>query len=251
MEHVLQTIRSRRVNYEALPFFAHLRDDALTPEQRLAFYPCMAHFILSFGDLNSMILRSEPTTDPIQKLVNGHTYEDDHHWPWYLEDLSKLGFDTKMAVSEMLRFLFSDATRTNRQLFYELSALILPATSVERLIIIEAIEETGNVLFTLMAKLASTLEKERGVTLRYCGDFHLNHETGHTMLAADGAVKALKLDSPTAARATLLVDRVFELFTAWTYELLSFSRQGDSRFCRIAKICQPDTVEAALNSASG
>lgn len=46
----------------------------------------MASFILSFGDLNRFVLRVEPTDDPCQEMINKHTYEDDHHWPWYLED---------------------------------------------------------------------------------------------------------------------------------------------------------------------
>ncbi len=58
----------------------------------------MAPFILAFSDLNRFVLRDEPSNDPHQRLVNEHTHEDDHHWPWYLEDLTKLGFDRSSHV---------------------------------------------------------------------------------------------------------------------------------------------------------
>jgi hypothetical protein len=30
----------------------------------------------------------EPTTNTYQEQVNLHTYEDERHWPWYLEDFN-------------------------------------------------------------------------------------------------------------------------------------------------------------------
>ncbi len=49
--------------------------------------------------------------------------------------------------------------------------------------IIEAIEETGNVLFALTADLASRIEHDEHITLRYLGHFHFDLETGHAMNA--------------------------------------------------------------------
>ena|ERR1700754_2423250 len=36
--------------------------------------------------------------------------EDDHHWPWYLEDFVKLGHDSPRPPSELMRALYSEAT---------------------------------------------------------------------------------------------------------------------------------------------
>jgi hypothetical protein len=83
MKAVLRHILRLKRDYANLPFFEHLRNRALSPEERLSFFPCMAPFILSFGDLNRYVLRVEPTDDPHQAMINAHTHEDDHHWPWY------------------------------------------------------------------------------------------------------------------------------------------------------------------------
>ena len=106
--------------YLTLP---HRKGHALwvTPRQRLAFLPCMAPFILAFGDLNRYVLRDEPTGDPYQAMVNAHSREDDHHWPWYLEDFSKLGHDSPQAPSDTLRFHYSDSTAVKRRLALRLA----------------------------------------------------------------------------------------------------------------------------------
>jgi hypothetical protein len=169
MKPILEKIAEHKQAYAKLPLFLYMRDASLTEEARLAFYPCMAHFILSFGDINKYMLREEPTTDRYQQRVNIHTYEDDRHWPWYLEDFAKLGFDRLCTPSAWMRFLWSEETRQNRILTYRLAALIDRASAIERIAIIEAIEETGNVLFGTMLDLATAIERRRGIELRYCG----------------------------------------------------------------------------------
>ena len=171
MKTVLKHIFQHKRAYAQLPFFDFLRDDDLSPRERLAFFPCMASFILSFGDLNRLVLRVEPTDDPWQKMINAHTYEDDHHWPWYLEDFTKLGHDdVKRPPGDTLRFLYSDATIQNRLLAHRLAHLVWGAEPVVRLAIIEAIEETGQVLFALTSSIAAQYQHDTGTELRYCGD---------------------------------------------------------------------------------
>jgi hypothetical protein len=84
-----------------------------------------------------------------------------------------------MQPTELMRFLWSDEARQNRLLMYRLATLTDGASGVERIAIIEAIEETGNVLFSEILPLARTLEARLGVELRYCGDHHFNLESGH------------------------------------------------------------------------
>jgi hypothetical protein len=210
--------------YEKLPLFQFLRDDAMTPRERLGFYPCMAPFILAFGDLNKYVLRDERSSDPYQCLVNAHTHEDDHHWPWYLEDYSTLGFDALQPMTDALRFLYSDETKVNRMLSAKLAHLIFGATPLERLVIIEAIEETGNVLFSLTVALARRIEREQRVTLRYLGDFHFALESGHAVNGLDHReLAAIALDEAQRARCLELVAQVFKCFEEWTNELLAFA----------------------------
>jgi hypothetical protein len=224
MKAVLQHILRAKREYARLPFFEFLRDETLPARDRLAFFPCMAPFIMSFGDLNRHVLRVEPSDDPHQRLINDHTYEDDHHWPWYLEDLVKLGHDDKAATSDTLRFLFSDATVCNRLLSHRLSHLIWNASPRVRLAIIEAMEETGNVLFALTSKLAAEVERETGVELRYLGEFHFQLESGHAMNNDHAALALIELDAVTRAEAIDRADIVFEWFAGWTNELLRFAR---------------------------
>lgn len=224
MKYVLKKILENKQAYSNLPLFQYMRDSSLTEEERLGFYPCMAHFILSFGDINKYMLREEPTINIYQQQVNIHTYEDDHHWPWYLEDFTKLGFDHLCSPTLWMRFLWSDATRQNRILTYRLAALISGASAVERIAIIEAIEETGNVLFSTMLNLAKAIEIRRGIELRYCGEFHFSLESGHSAGSNLNAIAEIVLDESTQAHCLSLVDEVFALFESWTHELLDYAK---------------------------
>lgn len=216
MRTVMRAILQAKRTYATRPLFEFMRDEALSERDRLAFFPCMAPFILAFGDLNKYVMREDASTDPYQQLVNRHTYEDDHHWPWYLEDLTALGCDRTAPTSQVLRFMFSDRTRVNRMLMPRLAHLLYDATPLERLAIIEAIEETGNVLFALTAGLARRIEAEEHITLRYLGDFHFQLETGHAMSGADHReLAAIALDEAQRARCLTQVARVFEYFAEW------------------------------------
>jgi len=224
MRTVMRAIFEAKRVYARRRLFEFMRDETLSPRDRLAFFPCMAPFILAFGDLNKYVMRDEASGNPHQQLVNKHTYEDDHHWPWYLEDLTALGFDSQAATTQVLMFLYSDRTSVNRMLMTKLAHLIYDATPVERLAIIEAIEETGNVLFSLTAALARRIEAEEHITLRYLGDFHFQLETGHAMSGEDHRELAeISLDDAQRARCLTHVARVFEYFNEWTDELLAYA----------------------------
>ncbi len=189
----------------------------------------MAPFILSFGDLNKFVLRAERPGDLYQDMVNTHTLEDDHHWPWYLEDFAKLGFDAELRGTAWMNFLWGEETLQNRVLMARLTALISGTTSIERLIIIEAIEETGNVLFSNILPLAEQVERELGEQLRYCGSFHFNLESGHAVGADHKALANISLSEHERARALALVDEVYSAFEAWTHELLRYAHAHPTR----------------------
>lgn len=225
MSTVLKRVLELKREYEKLPFFEFLRDDSIDAAERMAFFPGMAYFILSFGDLNKYVLRKEPTVDIYQDQVNAHTYEDDHHWPWYLEDYKKLGFDSLVTPTDFMVHLWSDSTRQSRILMYRLTAMIDVASSIERIAIIEAIEETGNVLFKEVLGIARILETRLGTELHYCGLHHFNLESGHTMGADHREMAAIEITEATTERCTRLVEEVFDIFTHWTWELLCFATQ--------------------------
>lgn len=219
MKRVLKYVFERKRAYNGLPLFEWMRDDQISPRERLAFYPAMAPFILSFGDLNRFVLRNETEVDEYQRLVNEHTFEDDHHWPWYLEDFSKLGFDDSAFGTSWMRFLWGEETLQNRMLMAKLTALIEPASGLERLVIVEAIEETGNVLFATMLPLAERVEQELGVQLRYCGNHHFELESGHAFGADHKILASVEVPERLQGRYKGLVDSVFDAFEPWTHEL--------------------------------
>ena len=227
MKAVMQELAQAKRHYSKLPLFEFLRQESIPPRDRLAFYPCMAPFILAFSDLNRFVLRDENSLDPHQLLVNEHTCEDDHHWPWYLEDFTKLGFDRTAAVTHTLRSYMKDDARQNRMLATRLAQLVHGTTPTQKLVIVEAIEETGNVLFGLTAKIAARIEADGGPELRYLGQFHFSRESGHAMHGHDHRVlEAIVLTQLELVRCRDLAFRTFDLFSDWTGELLAYANNA-------------------------
>jgi hypothetical protein len=227
MKAVMRELAQAKRHYSKLPLFEFLRCESIAPRDRLAFLPCMAPFILAFSDLNRFVLRDEGSLDPHQKLVNEHTREDDHHWPWYLEDLARLGFDRASHVTQVLRSYMKDDARHNRMLMPRLAQILHGTTPVEKLVVVEAIEETGNVLFGLTSKIAARIQAGGGPELRYLGQFHFARETGHAMHGMDHRVlEAIPLTDLERVRCLDLAFRVFDLFADWSSELLAYAKNA-------------------------
>ena len=227
MKGVMRELAQAKRHYSKLPLFEFLRAESIPPHDRLAFVPCMAPFILAFSDLNRFVLRVENSTDSVQLLINEHTREDDHHWPWYLEDFTKLGFDRTASITQTLRSYMKDGAQQNRTLGMRLAQLLYDATPTEKLVIVEAIEETGNVLFGLTAKIAARIQADGGPELRYLGQFHFSRETGHAMHGYDHRVlEAIALSELERMRCLDLAFRVFDMFSDWTTELLAFAKNS-------------------------
>lgn len=220
MDILLKHILKKKLVYSQLPLFEFMRDSSVTAQDRLSFIPYFSFFIMAFSDLNKFILRNEVTIDIYQQKVNEHTYEDDHHWSWFLEDLDKLGYNKNTTMVECLGDLWSDETQASRMLFYRLSALMTDMSGIERIATIEAIEETGNVLFGLTTPLANIIQQETGTELRYCGEFHFALESGHAQRQEHAELTKIRLTDDIRRRCMINVNKVFEWFETWTYEAL-------------------------------
>lgn len=223
MKEVLRHILEKKRVYRQLPLFEWLRNEQLSPRQRLAFYPCMAPFVLGFRDLNEHVLREERPGDLFQDMVNARTLENDPHAAWYLEDFAKLGFDATLRGGEWMSFLWGEETAQGRVLVSRLTALISGTTSIERLAIIEAIEETGNVLFGSMLPLSKVLEEQLDEQLHYYGPFHFELEADNAAASARKPLAGIALIDSERARCKWMVDEVFTAFAAWTHELLRYA----------------------------
>jgi hypothetical protein len=223
MKEVLTAIAEKKRAFAQLPFFAFLGDDRLTPEERLAFLPCMAHWVMSFADLNKYFLRAEAGGDQYQERVNIYSHEDDDHWLLYLEDFRQLGFDCFQTGVDWLKFLWGEETRANRLLSYRIARMAMSATSVQKIAIVEAMEEAANVFFPLTVRLAEQLQQQKGVELRYLGHFHTDLEAEHAGAGDHDSLAGIELDDETRRGALQMVDEIFRLFEDWSEEVLRFA----------------------------
>lgn len=226
MRSILALIDLKKHTYSQLPFFEFLRDETISPLKRLAFAPCAASFIMSFADLNKYILRQEPTEDIIQEILNQHTYEDDFHWQWFLEDMQKLGFNCALNLNNSLEFLWGQETKTSRLLTYELYQCIAQAEPIEKLIILKAIEATANVCLSLTQSIVDELQVINSQEYKYFGNHHLSLENTHNSHSHDvhQFIEDIYISDKTKQKSIDLVEKVFELFTQWTYGLLDYAQ---------------------------
>ncbi|AFY58776.1 hypothetical protein Riv7116_6446 [Rivularia sp. PCC 7116] len=228
MKEVLAYIEKKKQEFMKLPLFEYMRDTTIDARQRLAWAPCAAPFIMSFGHLNKYVFRQEPTTDPIQAIINKHTYEDDRHWLWFLEDIKTLGFDRSLNFTDALRFLWSEQTKNSQLISYQLSQYALNANPITKLIVIEVTEATGNTMFSIAAKVGEELKVNHSKKCLYFADFHLDVETGHTTgtLGIENLIESIKLTDENRLEAIELVDKIFKLFEDLTNELLSYAKNN-------------------------
>ncbi len=230
MKAVLRELAQAKRHYSKLPFFEFLRCESIAPRDRLAFFPAMAPFILAFSDLNRFVLRDEASRDPYQQLVNDHTEENDHHWPWYLEDLGKLGFDRTHSVAQVLRSWMRDDSVQNRMMASRLAQLIHGTSPIEKLLIVDAIEEAGNVLFDLTGKIAQRIQAEGGPELRYLGRLHVAREGDRpTQGMGQRILETISLTQLERVRCLGLSFHVFDLFADWSTELLAYAKNAITR----------------------
>ncbi len=215
MKEVLALIEKRKQEFAQLPFFKYLQDTSIDPEQRLVWIPCAAPFIMSFAELNKSVFRDEPTEDPIQAIINNHTYEDDHHFYWFLEDFKKLGFDCSIQFTDALKFIWSEDTSTTRWIIHNIFRYSLEANPIQKLVIIEVLEAGGNVVFSISSELVEEIVGLTGGEYRYFGDFHLALETGHTtgLNGVNKFVENIYLTEMQRQQAFDLVEKIFELIT--------------------------------------
>jgi hypothetical protein len=219
MKAVMRELAQAKRHYSTLPLFEFLRDETLAPRDRLAFYPCMAPFILAYSDLNRFVFRDETSRDPYQRMINERTIEDDNHWPWYLEDLVRLGFDRLVGMTQAFRVTMKDEAIHSRMLAPRLAQLAHHASPLEKLVILDSIDETGNVLFGLTATLATRIEANGGPALRYetVRAMRGQHRRGH---------EAVTLADGERSRCLDCAFRVFDMFADWSNELHNYARRA-------------------------
>ena len=226
MKEILALIKEKQQVYSQLPLFDFMQDETIDPVKRLAFAPCAAPFIMSFTDLCKYVFRQEPTSDRVQEILNQHTYEDDFHWQWYIADLQKLGFNCSLQFNDSLTFLWSDETKSSRFLTHELYKRITQSDAVEKLMILEAMEAAADIFLSHTGKITQQLKSITNQEYQYFGSSHKDAEHSHNTRSYDARkfIKNIQVSTQTQQRIVKLVEEVFELFTQWSHQLLTYAQ---------------------------
>ncbi|HYO52848.1 hypothetical protein, partial [Archangium sp.] len=194
--------------------------------QRLAWTPCMVPFVMGFRDFQVGVVRGdEESKDPFQVMLNQHSYEEDFHWHWFLEDLQTLGFDPTLPMTDAVRYLWSDDLRVNRSIPTRLAAICSRAQPYVTFTVVESIEAISIRLFDICRKILSM----GGSELKFFGETHWRAENTHTSHSMgpemENSCKAIILSPQNRALALEYVDDMFALFIEWCDELLRFAKK--------------------------
>ncbi len=227
MKRALDYIQRKNAAFAEHPMFEFLNDESIPARQRLVFAPYMAHFVFSFMDINRFILRDLSSRDDLQQLVNIHTDEDSHHWPWFLNDLGKLQMDKQASFSSFLAFIWSDHGIQSRMLTYDMVGLAQQASPTGKIILVEVIEKTGNVFLATTAAVSRELGANKD--LLYFGDHHLACETGHHIGTPDieNVLSSIELSDGEFDDGVRLIDDTYRLYENFLTEMLSFAQHHD------------------------
>lgn len=226
MKNILAVIEKQQQVYSQSPLFEFMQDENIHPAKRLAFAPCAAPFILSFADLCRYVLRQEPTNDKIQAILNQHSYEDDFHWQWFLEDLEGLGLNYSLQLNDSLRFLWGEETKASRLLTYQLYQYIAESEPIEKLVVLEAMEAASDVFMSYTKPVTEQLKLITNREYKYFGERHFEAESNHHA-HSDGVnefIENIYISEKTRQKSVERIEKVFELFFQWNHRLLSYAQ---------------------------
>jgi hypothetical protein len=227
MKDVQRYLAGKAEIYAKHPLFVFLGDASIAPRNRLAFMPSLAHFVMTFADLYSIVLREEPARDRFQELVNAHAEEDSGHWKWYLADLANLSLDPVARYSDFLRSVWSDETVKIRTLSYHMCRLALGATPIKKLIVAQCIEAAGRLSLEAVAPVGAEVGKALGRNLVYFGQHHVDTESDHTLEEENvqSWLNEVTLDPGLQSELCEVIDDAFECLTEFADEVRKLAIQ--------------------------
>lgn len=226
MKRVLDLIAEKTILHSQLPFYQFLRNTSIPPQDRMAFAPCFTFFVMNFSELNRHVLREEPTTDPIQALINEHSYEDEAHWIWFLEDLQKLGYEGNMSFTEAAKFIWSDDTIVQRRVVRWMFQEGTLAKPIHRLVLVEAIENIAGIFLPTTKLVTEQFKTSAPQTCRYFGSLHSLSDAGHEMHSTEmeDFIGNLPLTDEEYVEAVRLVEDTFDIFADLVSDLLAHAK---------------------------
>ena len=230
MQEILEIIEVKKRDFAELPLFEFMQDVSIHPIKRLSFAPCMAHFIMSFSDLNKYVFRDNLNTSRIQKVVNQYTYEDDNHWPWFIQDIENLGLNNYGNFTTALTSIWGEETRITRQISYQIAGYTFQADPIVKLIVIQVLEAAAEVFFNISRQISVEIEQIAGKEYLLFGEVHVHEETEHviSMPKEKSLLSEIELTDSQSHYLKEIVEQTFQTFSEWTYELLAFAQKHNA-----------------------
>jgi hypothetical protein len=228
MKYMFEYINDKCRAFDERPLFAYLRDSRVDPRHRLNFVPYAAHFVMTFADLYHFFLTEEPPRDEYQRLVNTHLAEEGSHWKWFLCDLSNMDLDPSLRFTDALRFIWSDDTIKTRRLAYQMCRLSGGMSSLQKLVMVLAIEATGRVALEAAVSAGRQVEANSGQKLVYFGQHHLDTEHKHTVedQGVRQKLEGIVIHESMRANMRTIVDEVFHHFGEFVDETFHLAKCG-------------------------
>lgn len=231
MKKVRALIRRRVVRYEQHPFFGFLKDERISPLERLSYLEFATFFVMSFADLNHVVFAESEGSDPLDLIIQKHGQEDGNHWPWFLHDLSLIAQHLDgLGFEGMVKRIWSDDLRETRFFSYKMISMAMRSPPVLKLVMIESLEAMGKVW------LDQTVEVARKTVLfkqfLYVGEHHARREQGHAMGSSVAKVDGIGLSESEYSEAQLLIEELFEGMELFNMELLNKVKGSLSIFAK-------------------
>jgi hypothetical protein len=208
------------------PWFVYLKDDSLAPRQRFAWAPCIVPFIMGYRDFTVEVIRGDPrSADPFEQALYTHSFEEDFHWHWLLEDLKKLGADPAIPMTETVRFLWSSDCTVSRAVPRQFAALCAPAPPSVKFCVVEACETIS----AYASKVFKQIRAPGDDPLKFFGAMHWEAEVDHSChqmnRGSEHSIQGTVFSDAERARAILAVDETFRLVSELYSEWLRFAHK--------------------------
>jgi hypothetical protein len=232
-QNLVEMIEEKKAKFANLPIFEMMRSADVPLLDKVCWIPAFAPMAMTFGYIWEKALREEPTDDPVQALVNKHTYEDAPHNNWYPTDIESFDFGTSLTYADSLRFIWGKHTLKTWAATMSIIKTAAAAAPIVRLAIIRVIEAGADVCLTITCEITNKLQQEYGRRYPYWGAAHFSSEGKHTtvdevfdLLTRYSFTPEEKLKAVTAIE--LLFDELTECFDEM-YEFYLLERSQESR----------------------
>ena len=225
MQSIQNYIQRRADEMASHALFGYLGDRQIDAAIRFKFAARSTHFILTYSDILRFLLSDESTTDEYQRIVNTHCAEERAHAKWFLMDLKTLGQDPEHLFTDSVNVLWGDDTIKTRLLGYRLSRLSMDLKSIDRVVLLEAIEAMSALAFKASAPAATELEQRTGKALLFFGQRHLDSELNHQLAeeSVHEKLASVKFDGAARDRLIAVVDQVLTAFAEYFDEVYSLT----------------------------